>query len=736
VYGDLLLTTPRALKEVPMASSALARETGLFRLEEKQQKVCDNVASLLRTLLSPTSNLINLEEALKTKQCRGLNLYVQTDSQTYATGMFRIQSQDPKDPATRSLVAAVPTADYDRVYESHDAHKRACNLYISLMLRVTTAVAALLASIRINGTMSLLYDAGTKAEEDPTRPLPPILGAPPAKIPPAVLSEYEKAGYLHKYKNTNLRYFGPPVPVGTRPPPPEGSDLVLIDPDKGLAFVKGELGVTLLFEFTSQRSRSEAQQQLMMQQQYQPQPQTQLQQRGFNARNPYGDPRYNPYRRSGYNGPSGYGGGAAPVIVYAGSNPAPAPAALPVAPAPLPALPAPAYPSTMNLMRATPRMPAGYLRNSSSIGSGSSTRSGSSTASDPTLTFRFRRNGSRRNSGRRSSRRRQRGGAGFPAYDISLKSPLGGFDEYLRLSLDGNVSPPRVSGASTVAERPPEPFDAVVKRMSEAVRKGSSTATQSTMDPLLVKGETTWEKLQVAYSALSATQQGPSLAAYRAFLLASAKSNEFGTTFCKDDLVGKPLTDTVGYAMLQSLYFDGYEYGSAEEQARGKTAWTNDLIDIEGKSFTVRTSYTSNGSPGKFDDFKFTEVIPASHEGCKPITNLEDKAVLLSAHRDLRALYDKHVQWVYGFLVRFVYSSNMEGRDVVRFNRDFMSPNNPKRTVQDNIELYIGAARKRLLTFYARTESIYNGAIGQLRANVKKRAAIPLSATASVTPKV
>jgi len=281
-------------------------------------------------------------------------------------------------------------------------------------------------------------------------------------------------------------------------------------------------------------------------------------------------------------------------------------------------------------------------------------------------------------------------------------------DNYTRLSLDGMIVPHNTSQKE-------EAFEVVIRRMTdEYSNKPAGTAgAASTMLPLLVKGDGTWEKLQILQKTINATPQGPSLAAYRAYLLASSSTSSSVTTrFCDDANVGKIVTEVPAWATLNSLYFDGYEMASEELRNRNKEEWKRDMAEIQTK-----IGYSPGSTvPVSFEGYTFQSLVDKAIDTnlCGEISNATGASILKAAHMQLRGLYDTHLQWVAGFMARFVDLTTVDGRKVVRFNEKFMSPN-PDQTVQDTIELYIKAARKMLLKHYVAVEEVYTTAIRRLK---------------------
>jgi hypothetical protein len=266
------------------------------------------------------------------------------------------------------------------------------------------------------------------------------------------------------------------------------------------------------------------------------------------------------------------------------------------------------------------------------------------------------------------------------------------------------------------------------------------------MLPLLVKGDNTWDKLTILSKTMNSTAQGPSLAAYRAYLLVNnATSTSVTTSFCKDVYVGKRITDIPTWATLNSLYFDGHEMGTEESRTKNKEEWQKAMLEVPSKTGYMvmpKKPDESPDPPASFEGYGFQALVTKSdsiNTVCATIENQTGMALLKDAHKKLRVLYDNHIQWVAGFMSRFVDLSTIDGKKVIRFNENFMSPK-PNQTVQDTIEQYCGVARKMLLRHYVTVESIYSTTVNQLKtvlatASTAAVAATAAAATATAAPR-
>jgi hypothetical protein len=62
---------------------------------------------------------------------------------------------------------------------------------------------------------------------------------------------------------------------------------------------------------------------------------------------------------------------------------------------------------------------------------------------------------------------------------------------------------------------------------------------------------------------------------------------------------------------------------------------------------------------------------------------------------------------------------------VLEFNKKFMMPEKPGSNVQQQLEFYIAAARRKLLKHYATVERVYNRAIGEIERAASHASAAP-----------
>lgn len=335
---------------------------------------------------------------------------------------------------------------------------------------------------------------------------------------------------------------------------------------------------------------------------------------------------------------------------------------------------------------------------------------------------------------RRASRkhRKQQGGGYVIAFPITLDSYPSRNPKRFLLSVDG-MGWPRKEMQTTSAPIPVEEIIRNWKFDKTAVVGGGEPLP---MNPLRVEDNQTWERLQEAFNRITRMKEGPSLAAYRAYLLASSKSvekdaagkptNVVTTSFCDDKLPeNKTIVHTPGYATLQSLYLDGYEYGTQQKQEQEYSVLTADTVKrfVSSPFNNLYTMHNLTLVPAihvlsgnkVLQDYMFAQPRFASPDAkCSPIKG-DKGAFLLSTYRALRAEYDNHLNWVYWLLSKLVKITlrTPENEFKIQFLPYLMAnPNGQSRTQM--IEYVIKAARKTILRHYEKVERLYDAALNAL----------------------
>ena len=219
---------------------------------------------------------------------------------------------------------------------------------------------------------------------------------------------------------------------------------------------------------------------------------------------------------------------------------------------------------------------------------------------------------------------------------------------------------------------------------------------------------------------------------YRAFLLATAVMNKQVTTsFCTDLWTGT-MTETIPYALLQSLYYDSREGGKTIESS-------NELNDVAAKFLNNKIAQLSNPAAGQsayeFSQLKFIEPKDIAKGFCNAgnrISSSEQQYnILTNAHRNLRGLYDTHLGNVEKFVRKILSLKDMGYRKAhqIRIDSIFVTS---KQGALETLEGFIKEARTLLANHYLEVENVYKTAIqdiGRVGMGV-----VPTSAVQQVTP--
>ena len=113
-------------------------------------------------------------------------------------------------------------------------------------------------------------------------------------------------------------------------------------------------------------------------------------------------------------------------------------------------------------------------------------------------------------------------------------------------------------------------------------------------------------------------------------------------------------------------------------------------------------------------DYAFKQVLESGSVHCKPVSG--DKAnVLLTAYKELRDKYDRHLNYVYWLLSKLVKITLRTPENELKIQfLPFLMTNPNKQSAVQMMELVIRAARKTILSHYLEVEQIYNAALKAL----------------------
>ena len=206
---------------------------------------------------------------------------------------------------------------------------------------------------------------------------------------------------------------------------------------------------------------------------------------------------------------------------------------------------------------------------------------------------------------------------------------------------------------------------------------------------------------------LASAKDVTSPAFYRAFLLATAvNGKQITTTFCTDVWTGA-MTDTIPYALLQSLYDDNRQGGKTSESAEELNATASRFLNNNIASATTQGPYN-------FSQLRFIEPKTIANKFCATgnrIANTEAQYnVLTNAHRRLRGLYDTHLGNVEKFVRKILSLKDMGYRKAhqIRVDPIFVTS---KQGALETLEGFIKEARTLLANHYLEVETTYKTAI-------------------------
>jgi len=196
---------------------------------------------------------------------------------------------------------------------------------------------------------------------------------------------------------------------------------------------------------------------------------------------------------------------------------------------------------------------------------------------------------------------------------------------------------------------------------------------------------------------------------YRAFLLATAvRGKQITTTFCTDVWAGA-MTDTIPYALLQSLYYDNRQGGKTSESAEELNATASKFLNTSIASATGATQ-----GPYDFSQLRFIEPKTIASKFCSAgnrIANSDAQYnVLTNAHRKLRGLYDTHLGNVEKFVRKILSLKDMGYRKAHQIRVDPIFVTSQKGAL-DTLEGFIKEARTLLANHYLEVETTYKTAI-------------------------
>jgi len=704
------------------ATEDLKNRVGIFSLRGTQKQFLEGLSVFLRLVLSQNT-LYDLEPILTNpEKCH--EFYIVLSS--VLKNEFRVLRLP--DATTRGATHKVPwmTKKQYKQLESEPLRKNVCNDIAWFVLRYTSLVVALTASVKINGDMPALLERsafvqGTVTKNKTIRDL--VLSPQIEKaiqynnpIPPQVLNELI-SGSLKHIKLTGTETFDARPLFAF-----DGQERIVMNVEHGYIYSPMKSSSGLLSIELSSVVRPTAP---LMQ------------------RYGYGQPY--PIAAPGY--------GAAPLPAPAAPALAPpAPALAPPAPAPpVPAPPAPAPPALAPPgLRPAPGQPQrlpllGRANNNISIDQRTTTtETGASGLSGGRKSRKHRLN--------RRSTRKQRGGDNDIWYSVRLRDlatcdhapcqEIASFylntkgltvsaEEYSKIGSGAVVGMPFADRIDSIINR-----DSIVKVATVAPAE-TGPANPDTFLPLNKIDASTYNNLKSIQKALETKSEGTSPAQYRAFLLASriekgsaGQPDILHNLFCGDSWASRRTTDMVSYALLNALYSDrqdgGKESATADELRRTVGDFTGSKVLVDYVKIGAYVEGFENTKfpaiPAELDPYckQISTSANFRNSGDRGVVSADDKEILLDAHRQLRELYDTHLQEVVDILKRIVipkkttYGQEPELLLTPEFESD-------ERGALVLLEEIIKDARMKLATHFLAVEKTYYGALQKLRERAQGR---------------
>lgn len=238
------------------------------------------------------------------------------------------------------------------------------------------------------------------------------------------------------------------------------------------------------------------------------------------------------------------------------------------------------------------------------------------------------------------------------------------------------LGPLRVLESTPFADRVQRQGFAAVKstptpiELKRVVAEQNDTSKQSGTNirtPYNVSSNTYTELQGIAKDLVSDDVKMYGPAVQRAFLLAGGMQKEESQTasvlteFCKDPWVGSSVTSIPAFSLLEALYQDTLldNVGPDSQGARNMRDFVGKMegIDAWVKKKKSSTGQNQQQTPLRFSDYtvgalpsSLGDFCSSSGSGAQRIQNEEQKKLLLSSYRDLRVLYNRHIQSVVQFL--------------------------------------------------------------------------------------
>ena len=696
------------------ATEELKERVGLFSLRGTQKQFLEGLSVFLKLVLSQNT-LYDLEPLLTDpEKCH--ELFVVLSS--VLKKEFRVLRLP--DATTRGATHKVPwmtKKQYEQL-ETEPLRKGVCNDIAWFVLRYTTLIVALTASVKINQEMPALLEraalvAGTvtknKAFKDPV--MTPQLQTT-ISFTPAISQETLNGLMMGTLRHVKLAGVDTPDmrPLYSF----DGQDRIILNAQHGFIYAPQRSSTAVLsIELTPVQIQGQLPAQRPMIAQY----------------------------------------AQAPVQMQRSDATQFAPIAVPQAYQP-PAVPQAA--AVVPQAAAVPVARPQFIRNNASTNGFTIGRQTATTKNEASV-LGGQRKTRRGRKMRRVTRKSQRGGEGDQWYMVRLRNlvncasaPCPEMDVFYLNNKGSTVNKESFGQIGTGAFVDSKPFadrvekifsnDSVPKVATETPTETGASTTEGFL-PLNKIDASTYKNLMAVQKALETKAEGTSPAQYRAFLLATRLEKQAAgqpdvlhNLFCADSWATRRTTDMASYALLNALYSDrqdgGKESATADELRKtiGDFTGAKVLQDYVSAGSFVETFENTKfpGIPAELDPYcKQVRSDPAfRNSGNRGVVGLDDKEILLGAHKALRDLYDKHLQDVIDILKKIVmpkktgYGQAPELLLAPEFESD-------ERGALVLLEDYIKDARQKLAAHYIAVEKVYYGALQNLRERAQGRYVSP-----------
>ena len=244
------------------------------------------------------------------------------------------------------------------------------------------------------------------------------------------------------------------------------------------------------------------------------------------------------------------------------------------------------------------------------------------------------------------------------------------------------------------------------------LRERTDEAVAESFGPITKIDKSTLNMLQNIRKTLRSKKEGTSPCFYRGYLLASRlDTTTLQTMFCEDEWAGKPVTSQVSWSLLHSLYLDRADGSMDNETSEEYIAMLTNLlpyVDIANSSAIAQN----------LENMKFkllpqeimATICQSQAKGGRSIRDERIIRILLTAHRELHNLFERHIKQSVEILTRVMTvetPTNYIGKPTILLNPVFTT--DPLGSLHA-IESIIKESRKIIAAHYLNVEIIYQAA--------------------------